>query len=96
MVVMMMMMTILMVMMITMMMVTIMTKVMVMRMMVKMMMVMVTMLMVLLLAAQARLRLVDVVEKEDDNEAMRLMEAPRDTPHPKGRPERGGGGGASI
>ena len=53
-----------------------------------MMMVMVTMLMVLLLAAQARLRLVDVVEKEDVNEAMRLMEASRDSLHPKGPPER--------
>ena len=52
------------------------------------MMVMVTMLMVLLLAAQARLRLVDVVEKEDVNEAMRLMEASRDSLHPKGPPER--------
>lgn len=29
--------------------------------------------------AQARLRLVDVVEKEDVNEAMRLMEASRDS-----------------
>lgn len=38
--------------------------------------------------ALARLRLVDVVEKEDVNEAMRLMEASRDSLHPKGPPER--------
>ena len=93
----MMVMTILMVMMMMMVM-TIMTMMMVMVMMVMMMMVMLMvtvmmmvmmlMLMVLLLAAQARLRLVDVVEKEDVNEAMRLMEASRDSLHPKGPPER--------